>query len=202
MPSSRLIALRFSSAFALALAAALPVAAPAPARASLVLALDTPGMVQRANHIVVADVVSVNAAWDDAHQRILTTVDLAVVETWKGTMTPASHVKIVQPGGTVGDMTMVVFGMSRFSAGERTLVFLEGTPDAARVVGMAQGKRAVRRETSTGRWMVHVPERSGASFLRTPQQAGTPLPVFENHARTLEDLRAEVRDIVSKATGR
>jgi hypothetical protein len=194
MTSSRL--------FALAIAAAVPITLAVPARASLVLALDTPGMVQRASHIVVADVVSVNAAWDDGHQRILTTVDLAVVEAWKGTMTPASHVKIVQPGGTVGDMTMVVFGMSRFVAGERTLVFLEGTPEAARVVGMAQGKRAVRRDTGTGLWMVHVPERSGASFLRTPQQAATPLPVFEHHARALEDLRAEVRDLVSKATGR
>jgi hypothetical protein len=183
------------------LACAGALIAPRFAQASLVIALDTPTMVQRADHIAVVDVVSVKAAWDDKHERIITTVDLAVVDTWKGPLQPASHIQVVQPGGTAGDMTMVVFGMSHFQAGERALVFLQGTTTTARVVGMAQGKRLVRRDAASGRWLVHVPDRSGASFVRTTPTTSA-LPIFEQHARPLEDLRAEVRDLVAKASAR
>jgi hypothetical protein len=185
----------------LVLAVATSLLAVGPVRASLVLALDTATMVQRADHVAVVDVASVNAAWDEMHEHILTTIDLTVVESWKGPMTAASHIKVVQPGGTVGDLSMVVFGMTRFTPGERALVFLRGAPTAASVVGMAQGKRAVRRDEGTGRWMVHAPDHAGASFVRTTP-ATTSSPVFEMRARALDDLRTEVRGLVGKATGR
>jgi hypothetical protein len=169
------------------------------AQASLVVALDLPTMVERADHVAVVDVAAVSAAWDDKHEHILTTIDLAVVEAWKGPMSPASHVKVVQPGGTVGDIQMTVFGMTVFTPGERALVFLRGTPEAASVVGMAQGKRLVARDGATNRWMVHAPQRAGASFVRpaTGQTKTTP-PVFETRLRALDDLRAEVRGLVGK----
>src|SRR3954469_11860827 len=110
---------------AAALSAAALLAGSRPAAASLVIALDTPTMVQTADHIAVVDVVSVKAAWGDKPERILSTIDLNVVEAWKGSMTPATHMKVVQPGGTVDDITMVVFGMTRFNPGERALVFLQ-----------------------------------------------------------------------------
>jgi hypothetical protein len=192
------------------------IVAPA-ARASLVVALDLPTMVERADHVAVVDVTAVSAAWDDKHERILTTIDLAVVESWKGPMAPAQHIKIVQPGGQVGDITMTVFGMSQFSPGERALVFLRGEPTAASVVGMAQGKRLVRKDATTGRWMVHVPDRQGATFVRQPAPLGpatpavkpplaTPAaatpPVFETRMRRLDDLRAEVRGLVGKPSAK
>jgi hypothetical protein len=165
------------------------------AQASLVLALDLPTMVAQADQVAVVDVGSVKAAWDANHERILTTIDLSVVETWKGPT--AAHLRVVQPGGTVGDIQMTVFGMSQFTPGERALVFLRGTPDAASVVGMSQGKRIVRRDAATGRWMVHAPDRSGASFVRPPAaKAGATPPVFETQLRSLEELRAEVRGLV------
>src|SRR5262249_47724325 len=91
-----------------ALALALGLGAAAPAGASIVIALDLPSMVARADHVAVVDVVSVKSAWDARRERILTTIDLAVVETWKGPAAPASHFTLVQPGGTVGDTEMVV----------------------------------------------------------------------------------------------
>ena len=170
------------------------------ARASLVVALDLPTMVERADHVAVVDVGTVNAAWDDKHERILTTIDLSVVESWKGSMAPASHVKVVQPGGAVGDIQMTVFGMSQFSPGERALVFLRGTPASAAVVGMAQGKRLVRLDAATGRWMVHAPDRAGASFVAAPGTSRA--PVFETRLRGLDELRTEVRGLVVKSSGK
>jgi hypothetical protein len=189
-------------AFAVSLVVVALATAPSrAARASLVMALDLPTMVQRADHVAIVDVAGVSTAWDGKHERILTTIDLAVVESWKGSLAPATHVKIVQPGGTVGDIQMTVYGMSHFTPGERALVFLRGTPASAAVVGMAQGKRLVRLDAATGRWMVHAPDRAGASFVRGAATATTP-PVFDARLRTVDDLRSEIRDLVGKANGR
>src|SRR6266700_3393713 len=77
------------------------------AEASLVLALDTNELTKRADHIAVADVVSVKSEWDQDHKKIHTSIDLSVVESWKGGAKPASHITVVQQGGTVGDVAMV-----------------------------------------------------------------------------------------------
>ena len=184
------------TAAALSVFGVLTLSAPA-ARASLVLALDLPTMVTRAERVAVVDVVSVKSDWDARHEQILSTVDLIVVESWKGGDAPASHLTIVQPGGTVGDLTQTVHGMSRFVPGERAVVFLAGTAARASVVGMAQGKRLVRRDAASGRMLVHVPDKSGATFLRTTP-ASANAPVFDLRARPLDDLRADVRTLMTK----
>jgi len=148
---------------------------PTAARAWLGAALDEAALVQRADAVAVVDVVSTRAAWDERHERIVSTVELAVVESWKGTAAAGTRMTVVQPGGTVGDIAMVVFGLPPFSPGERALVFLQGAPGGAHVVGMAQGKRPVRRDLATGRWMVHAPDR----------------------ARPLDDVRAAVRGLIA-----
>jgi len=170
------------------------------AGASLILALDLPSMVSRADNVAVVDVMSVKSAWDARHERILTTVDMAVVESWKGPMAPAAHVSVVQRGGTVDDTEMIVFGMPRFATGERALVFLAGRPERASVVGMAQGKRLLQREAATGRWMVGVPDRAGATFV-PPSPATPAAPVFEIRARPLEELRDQVKALAA-STGK
>ena len=177
---------------------------PAAASASLVVALDLPTMVERADNVVVADVVSVRSDWDGRHEKIVTTIELSVVETWKGTAAPSSRIKVVQPGGTVGEDTLVVHGMSRFTPGERSVLFLRGAADRSGVVGMAQGKRLVRRAVDDGpltsrlrdRWLVHAPDRAGAVFVKTRSASGR-TPVIEMRAQPIEDLRAEVQALVN-----
>jgi hypothetical protein len=174
------------------------LALPSAGSASLILALDLPTMIQRSDQISVVDVVSVKSAWNAAHDRITTTVDLAVVDCWKGTAAPATHVQVVQPGGSVGEIEMRVDGMPHFQVGERTLLFLRlrGGPDHASVVGMAQGKRPVSRESASGRWMVSAPDRAGADFVRTTPASAA---VFTSRPRALDDLRKDVRALVGAA---
>jgi len=170
------------------------------AEASLVVALDTTELTRRADHIAVVDVLSVESAWDEGHHKIHTTIELSVVESWKGGAPPASHLTIVQPGGTVGDVAMTVFGISQFVPGERTLVFLRGKATAAGVVGMAQGKRPMRRDASTGKWMIDRADHAGLS--RVPARissSGTPAPLVVNDAdgpSSLDDMRVRVREIL------
>jgi hypothetical protein len=179
-----------------AAAGALLAPAPPAARASLVLALDTPAMVAQADTIAIVDVGATRAAWDERHERIVTSIELAVVETWKGTPAPAARIVVAQPGGTVGDITMVVSGVPRFAAGERALVFLRGPAGRASVVGLAQGKRLVRRDAAGAGFVVAPVDRAGASFVRGGAPGGRP-PVFETEPRPLDDVRAEIRALVA-----
>jgi hypothetical protein len=147
--------------------------APGAARASIVMALDLPELVRQADHIALVDVVSQRSAWDTRHERIISTVELAVVERWKGAAKPGAagdHLTVVQPGGTVGDLTMTVTGLSAFSPGERALVFLRGASTNAQVLGMSQGKRLVRYEATSRKWLVHAPDLRQTTLVKQPIQ--------------------------------
>jgi hypothetical protein len=164
------------------------------AAASLVVALDTNELAKRADLIAVADVLSVQSAWDQRHVKILTTIELSVVESWKGSAQPASHITVVQPGGTVGDVAMVVFGLSQFTPGERTLVFLRGKTTSAGVVGMSQGKRPMRRDAATGRWTVGISDHAGLE--RVPAKRTASAPTEAEAPRTLDEMRGQVQQIL------
>ena len=196
------------------LALAASVGAGASARGTLIVALDLPAMVQRADRIAVVDVVSVQAAWNARHDRITTAVQLQVVDGWKGGLPPGTRLTVLQPGGTVGDITTTVDGMPRFAPGERTLLFLHGPPDRATVVGLTQGKRPLHRDPTSGRWMVRGPDRAGADFVRprpTPPAAPEParqsrelpvvdsreLPVVDSRELPLDELRAQVQALAA-----
>lgn len=161
---------------------------PSWAAASIVQVLELAEMTDRADRIVVAQVVSTKSAWDAQHRSIQTTIELKVDEVWKGTS--AEHEIIVQPGGTVGDVEMRVHGMPQFTTGEKALLFLAGQ-DAPRVVGMSQGKRSLRW---TGKqWMAEMAEHS-ALVRRDAQgrlQSATPEP-----AMGLDELRQRIRAMV------
>ena len=154
------------------------IALPARPRASIVMALDLPELVRQSDHIAIVDVLSVRSAWDEAGSRIFTTIDVKVVERWKGAADaagkPAEHLTIVQPGGTVGDISMTIAGLSTFSEGERAVVFLRGSVARSQPVGMAQGKRLLRYEPRQAKWIA-----SGADLrqlLLVPRTPGAPSP--------------------------
>lgn len=189
-----------SSSIALATWAAVSVVGPRPAHASLILAVDLPELVTRSSYVAVVDVVSTRSEWDSRHEQILTAIELTIVESWKGVPPASRHITVIQPGGTVGDLAMIVHGTAHFQAGERAVVFLRGDAEHAAVVGMAQGKRTMEQDAASGRWMVHSPDKAGAVFV--PAQRGVRTsPVFESRLRTLDEVRSQVRSIVTSAGG-
>ena len=190
-----------------------------PAAASIVVAMDLPTLVKQADHIAVVDVVSASSDWDAKHERIFTTVELKVVERWKGA--PASgaadHLRVVQPGGTVGDLTMTVTGLSTFSPGERALVFLRGAANNARVLGLGQGKRPMRLESSSGKWLVSRSNMRQATLVKprsstpgstasgeTSSKAAPLVPVKpaadSTRDRALDEMRSEVKSLLGAGT--
>ncbi len=180
----------------LAAVVACGTAVPLPGQASLILALDLPELVAQSDWVTVGEIVSVSAAWDKAHQRIWTTVQVYVAESWKGDTPADNTLTIIQPGGTVGDIELRVHGMPTFNPGERAVLFLRGdrTTATATAVGMTQGKRPLRFDPSGRRWWVDPGDGSGLVSLDPRGRAvaaPTQAPVV------LEAFRRKIKDIAA-----
>lgn len=173
-----------------ALFAAVCALAPA-ADASLVRALDLAELTALADRVVVADVLSVDAAWDGAHRTIHTTVELGVQEHWKGDAPAGGRLIVRQLGGTVGDIEMTVVGAATFVSGERSVLFLR----RGQVVGMAQGKRRVHWQPGPRRWRVEPAQL--AALLGVDARGGLH-PAARDAAEDLDELRARVAKLVGR----
>lgn len=116
---------------------ALLLAAAAPALASSALEMDLPALTARATDVVHGRVLSAVPAWSGDHRRIVTRVELEVLETWKGSA--SGRVTVVQPGGELGGIGQRVSGVAQLGRGEEVVLFLEQVGPTHRVVGLAQG---------------------------------------------------------------
>jgi hypothetical protein len=154
--------------------------------------LDLAELTARAERIVVAQVVSARSEWDASGRNIHTRIEIRVEEAWKGSDAPDQRLVIVQPGGTVGDIEMLVHGMPSFAPGEKAVLFLagQGTP---RVVGMSQGKRPLRWDGTAKRWVAESAEHS--AVVRRDSHGGLQ-PALPEPAVALDELRQRVRALV------
>jgi len=167
-----------------------------PARGSLVMALTLDELVWRADRVVVAEVLDVRSSWDERREQIRSRVDLRIVEAWKGGMPADYRISVEETGGTVDGITMRVIGAPRFVRGERSVLFLRGPAAAARVVGMAQGKRGLRQDAASGRWIAEA--AAGVAATVSPDPSGRLFPAPPDPARPLDELRAEVLRLSSQ----
>ena len=136
-----------------------------PARASLTVAMDLDQIARSSDRVVIARVGTVATKWDSAHKNIVTEVELLVEETLKGEVPANRRLRLAQVGGQVGQMTTTVEGQPGFFSGERAVLFLEGPADNCRLVGLGQGKRLMRLDSATARWMADPGDRSSAVSL-------------------------------------
>jgi hypothetical protein len=134
----------------------------------------------------------VSCAWDTAHKKIYSTIEIQVAETWKGEAPADGHLVIKQAGGTVDDIEMKVHGMPHFAIGDRAVLFLRGTVAQAAVVGLGQGMRPLRFDAQARRWIVEAGDRSAAVLL---DGQGRTLPAPPEAALPLESLRLKVREL-------
>jgi hypothetical protein len=169
---------------------------PTLAVASLIQALDLTELTAQSDRIVVAQVTSARSEWDRSHRTIHTVLELKIEEVWKGSA--AERVTLIQPGGTAGDVEMRVHGMPSFLVGEKSLLFLAGQA-APRVVGMSQGKRSLRWDDASKRWMAEMAEHS--AVVRRDSR-GHLQPAQPEPAMALDELRQRVRALVMPPAGK
>jgi hypothetical protein len=167
-----------------------------PALATTMLRMDVPDLTRASAMVVRGKVVRQQSRWSRDGMRIVTDVDVAVQEAVKG-RSGASVVRLVQPGGEVGDIGQRVSGVASFRPGEEVVLFLERRQEGVyQLTGMAQGKYRVER-SADGRTALAVPESPGDAVLLdvTTQQAVTP----RLEALSLEQLLEQVRRSASAA---
>jgi hypothetical protein len=120
--------------------------------------------------IVEGRVTGVRSFWNEDHSRILTEATVEVASTYKGR--GGNSVRIVQPGGVVGNVRMTAHGALSWSRDEEVLLFLEpAMPGTFQVAGFSQGKYAIDRDQRTGRAFVRQalpPDVDGAGAATAP----------------------------------
>ncbi len=110
-------------------------------------------LAQESALIVDGTVTGVRSYWNADHSKIFTEATVSVGSTYKGN--GGGTVRVVQPGGVVGNVRMTAHGALSWNRGEQVLLFLEpSVPGAFQVAGFSQGKYEVERDPRTGRTFV------------------------------------------------
>jgi hypothetical protein len=134
--------------------------------------------------VVVGTVERSSSAWTSDHATIYTETTLRVHHSVKGPLQPGERVVVRHEGGTVDGIGMRVYGAAHLVVGEEVLVFLEHRGAESYVVGMAQGKLAVRTLVDGQK----VVDGSFEGLAFTDGAAHAPV-----QHRALEELEREVR---------
>lgn len=136
----------------------------APAFASSAVQMDVPALTRAASDVVRARVTSTRCAWTEDHRRLVTFVEVQVLEGWKGPA-PAA-LTVLQPGGERDGIGQRVEGVAALEVGEELVLFLERQGPLHRVVGLSQG--VYRVERGAGRAARAVPADVGGLVLLAP----------------------------------
>ncbi|HVP62392.1 MAG TPA: hypothetical protein VMT11_17670 [Myxococcaceae bacterium] len=125
------------------LAALLLLVGATDAAASSALAMDVSALTAASSEVVRARVASSRAEWSGDHRRIVTRVDLEVLESWKGLA--VGRLTVLQPGGARDGLVQQVAGVAPLAPGEEVVLFLARSGPYHRVVGLAQGVYRISR---------------------------------------------------------
>ncbi len=129
--------------------------------------------------IMLGEVQSLKAAWNENHEKIYTYVKVQVNEVLKGQLFN-QQIVFKQLGGTVGDESTIIFGTPEFEQGQRVLLFLDTAPDGTlRIAHLFQGKYDVVEDANTGRVVVERKIDRGSINLVGLAES----PEITNHAR-------------------
>lgn len=171
----------------MALAAALLLGS-APLHASTILAQSIEEMSQQADAVALAEVLALEAVWQDG--AIVTNVTLRVLEVWAG-HAPAT-LQLQHLGGTLDGMRTHVAGADHYEAGQEVVVFLEQGSTRWRSLALSwsvflrHGDQAVRQP-------------QGLQILSPPSSAGSQARVssatHQENILPLDELRARVRSV-------
>ena len=112
--------------------------------------LDEEEMVRRSSTIMYGMVEHVESFWNEDQTQIWTTVDVRVVEYWKG-WRQDDLIQVSYLGGTVGDLTYFIVGQPQLTVNEEVVLYLERFGQSPLpFTGMKQGKLMVEIDPING----------------------------------------------------
>ncbi len=109
------------------------------ARATSIPRLSFEQLTDASEVIASGEVTQSWAAWDAEHKYIWTHYRLSVSDVARGTR--VSSLEFAEPGGALGDVSMMIPGTVTYAVGDRVAIFLARMPNGyLRTTGWAQGK--------------------------------------------------------------
>jgi hypothetical protein len=120
--------------------------------ATMVVAPEFNSLVDQADYVVRAVVVSVNSEWRDSgqHRHIITKVELDVRAVIKGT--PPQPLVLEMLGGTVDGVTLRVEGAPVFNVGDENILFVHGNGhQIIPLVALSHGQFPVQHDAKSGK---------------------------------------------------
>jgi hypothetical protein len=112
-----------------------------PAAAATFVETSVEEAARSAEAVVRGRVVAATARVAGEGRRVVTEVEIAVEDAWKGA--PGATVRVVVPGGSTPTLAQWVDAAPTFAPGEEVVVFLGRRGDAWTVMGLALGKYRV-----------------------------------------------------------
>jgi len=160
------------------------------ALASSALQMDVPALTHAASDVVQARVTSSRTEWTEDHRRLMTFIELDVLQTWKGS--PRGRLTVVQPGGERDGLAQRVAGVAVLDVGNEVALFLERQGPLWRVVGLSQGVYRVERQADGAARAVPVAV-DGLQLVVPPGSSPHP-----RAAVPLDELQGQVRREVQR----
>jgi hypothetical protein len=161
-------------------------------QATTVRAPEFATLVDRADLIFTGRAMAQRSDWAliEGRRAIVTFVSFAAEKWHKGN---GGAVVILQfLGGTVGDVTMEVTEMPRFTIGERAVLFVEGNGVAASpIIGFFHGRFPLRRDAGIDTILKHTGEPLGdvAEIGHASQRRKERPPPAMSHAEFAKKIR-------------
>ncbi|MCL2011777.1 MAG: hypothetical protein FWG75_03165 [Cystobacterineae bacterium] len=157
-------------------------------QATVLMALDLDTLTQRADLVMRAEVLSLEAKTRGSPGRILTDVELRMMECWKGSCPDVLTAFVA--GGREGVVEQRMSGSAQFMPGEECVVFLKAQGrNRFRVLGMAQGKYRLEWKADLSE-PVAIPEKIDAELIYSDAQRMV-MPL--RREMPLSQLRQKVR---------
>jgi hypothetical protein len=110
--------------------------------------MGVPALTRAASEVVRVRVASSRCAWTEDHRRLVTLVEMDVLERWKGET--GKRLTVLQLGGEKDGIGQRVEGVLSLATGEELVLFLERQGGLYRVVGLSEGIYRVERPSGAG----------------------------------------------------
>jgi len=123
-------------------------------------------LVAHSPDIVEGRVISQSSAWNEDRTQILTEVEIAVDRVLAGDA--ALRVRLVHPGGQVGDILQWSPHSTTFDTGESAVFFAEPADGTLRLVDYSNGKLPLERDDDGRLWVAAVVQERYAPGLTAP----------------------------------
>ena len=158
--------------------------------------MDFDALLDRAQDIYKAQVVSISSDWsgEGANRHVATFVRLRVLESYRGAVQGEQTLEFF--GGTIGERKQRIVGMPEFQAGDVEILFVRGNhTDICPLVGVQQGRFRVVKNASDGLEQVFLHDGVALTDVSLVGKA----PAARGQAPVTDATGAPTRALTTKA---